>query len=110
MIKQILAILLLSILVITTMPYAQHALQFIVSAHDWVAGLLTQVFSGGMAGNLIRKLIALLTIPVGISFIPVCVYWLAKRTWFPYFMELIWIIWLVQTAAIIITYKVVVPA
>lgn len=105
MIKQVIAIIVLSVLVILTMPYAQQGLQWVLSAHDWVSDLLTQVFSGGETGNLIRKLLALLVMPIGIALIPTIIYWFAKRSWFPYFMGIVWVIWLAQTAAIVILYK-----
>ncbi len=105
MLKQMIAIVVLSILVIVGAPYAQSALEFIVTAHNWVADMLKEVFSGGEIGNLIRQLIALLAIPLAASLIPVIVLWLAKRTWFTYFMEVVWIIWLVQTSAVIIATK-----
>jgi hypothetical protein len=41
--KNIIAIIFLSFLVITSMAYAQHALEFLVATHDWVAEVLTQV-------------------------------------------------------------------
>ncbi len=106
MLKQSLAIILLSIVVILTMSHVQQLLQMILSAHNWVAHLLTEVFSGGNTGNLIRNLIALLAIPVFLGTIPAFIYWLAKRSWFPYFMEMVWVIWLIQTAALVILYKV----
>jgi hypothetical protein len=105
MIKHSIAIIALSILVVLTMPYAQPALQYIVTAQNWVSETLTAVFSGGEVGNLIRNVIALLVIPVAIGLIPAFIYWLVKRSWFPYFMEVVWFIWLVQTAALVIQYK-----
>jgi hypothetical protein len=105
MIKQIIAIIALSILTILTMLYAQEALQAIVSAHNWVSDTLTSVFSGGSAGNLIRQLLALLAIPLLIALIPAIIFWIVKRSWFPYFMHIVWVIWLVQTAALVILYK-----
>ncbi|MEO8401294.1 MAG: hypothetical protein ABI597_05775 [Gammaproteobacteria bacterium] len=105
MLKQITAIIILSIVIILGMAYAQQGLQFIVTSHDWISEQLKQVFSVGMAGNLIRELIALLVMPVVVGLVPSLIYWLIKRHWFPYFMELIWIIWLVQTSALVMTYK-----
>lgn len=107
MFKHSIAIIILSITVILTMANAQHLLQMILSAHLWVANTLTEVFSGGSTGNLVRQLLALLAIPILAGFIPVFLYWLARRRWFPYFMQIVWITWLVQTAALIIEYKVI---
>ena len=105
MFKQVLAIILFSIGVILAMPYAQQGLQYILDAQSWIAQTLTDVFSGGQAGNLIRNLIALLVMPVLVGLIPVIIYWFAKRKWFPYFMQFVWVVWLVQTAALVIMYK-----
>lgn len=106
MIKQIIALVVLSIIVVVSMAYTQHVLEWILSAHNWVAETLTQVFSGGQAGDITRKLLALLCIPIVIGAIPVVIYWLAKRSWFPYFMHVVWVTWLAQTAALVIQYKV----
>ncbi len=105
MLKHIIAILLLSILIVLTMPYAQIGLQAMVSLHDMIAEALTLVFSGGQAGNITRKLIALLSVPLLAGLIPACIYYLVKRSWFPYFIEFVWVTWLVQTAAIVILYQ-----
>lgn len=107
MLKQIVAIIALSIAIILSMTYAQLALQFLVDAHSWVSQVLTEVFSGGQAGNLARGLIALLTIPVLIGAIPAVLYWFVRRHWFPYFMEIVWIVWLLQAGALIVLFKVV---
>lgn len=95
------AILLLSLIVVISMTYAQHGLMLLVGCYDWVADNLTQVFSGGAAGNIIRQLIALLIIPFAIALVPVIFFWFAKRRWFPYFMEFVWVTWLIQTTALI---------
>lgn len=107
MLKQIIAILLLSVGVILAMPYAQQGLQALVNAHDWIADVLTQVFTGGEAGNLTRNLIALLAVPLLVGFIPAIIHWILKRSWFPYFMQVVGIIWLVQTSALVILYSAV---
>ncbi len=100
MIKQIIAVIILSIGLVLSLPYFQHAVQLLISAHDWVAQILTNVFSGGKAGNLARELIALLVLPVVVSAIPTMIYWIIKRHWFPYFMEIVWVVWLVQAGAL----------
>ncbi len=105
MIRQIIALLLLSLAIIYSMTYSQQLLQWIVLAQNWISDLLTQVFSGGPAGDLIRKLLALLVIPIAISLIPALIYFLVKRHWFPYFMHIVWTIWLIQITALIALYK-----
>lgn len=105
MLKQVIAIIVLSILVIMGTVYAQQLLQGILQAHEWIAQSLTQIFSGGEAGNLTRQLIALLSLPVLVGLVPAGAYWVLRRSAFPYFMEFVWAVWLVQTAAIVVMYK-----
>ena|SRR5579872_2164065 len=102
MIKHLVGIILLSVIVILAMPQAKIVLQALLSAHHWVDQLLRDVFSGGHAGNLIRQLIALLAIPVLIGFLPAIIYWLVKHSWLPCFMEIVWVVWLIQTAVLVI--------
>ncbi len=106
MLKHVVVIVSLSIVVILGMAYAQTGLEYVISAHDWLSNLLKDVFSTGHIGNLIRELLALLVIPLAIGLLPVIAYWLAKRSWFPYFMEVVWVVWLLQAAALIVLYKV----
>jgi hypothetical protein len=96
----------LSIVIILFMSNTQAVIGWILSAHAWVADVLTQVFSGGSAGDLTRQLLALITIPIALALIPVGIYWLLRRSMFPYFMQVIWVTWLIQTAALVIQFKV----
>ena len=106
MLKQVIALIGLSIAVVLTMSYVQHGLQWLINAHDWISQILMEVFSGGQAGNLARGLIALLSIPILVGLLPAVVYWIIKRHWFPYFIEIVWVVWLIQVGALIIMYKV----
>src|SRR5437762_5519427 len=105
MLKQIIAIIALSVAIVLSMTYAQQVVQWLIQAHDWIAQLLTEVFSTGNAGNLARGLIALLSIPLLVGLIPAIVYWIVRRHWFPYFMQIVWVVWLIQAGALIVMYK-----
>jgi hypothetical protein len=105
MIKQVIALIAVSVAIILSMSYAQQGVQFLLNAHDWIAQILTEVFSGGNAGNLARGLIALLSVPVFVALIPTVFYWILKRHWFPYFMEIVWVVWLVQAGALVVMYS-----
>lgn len=104
MLKHIVVILVLSLAVIFFMPYAQMGLNHLVDAHTWVADHLKDVFAGGEAGNIIRQLIALFAVPVLVALVPVILFWLAKRSWFPWTMEVIWVVWLLQASAVVLLY------
>ena len=103
MLKQFLIIIALSAVIVLSMSYAREALQWLIHAHAWVAQLLTQIFSEGQAGHLARGLIALLAIPLLAGLIPAFFYWLLKKNWFPYFMEIVWIVWLIQAGALLVS-------
>lgn len=105
MLKHIIILILLSLLIVLFMPYAQDGLQAIITAHDWISDMLLQVFSGGQAGNITRQLIALLAIPIIAGLIPVIIFWMVKRRWLPCFMTIVWVMWLLQTSALVILYK-----
>ena len=105
MLKQSLALIGLSVVIILFMSYAHVVIQFLVNAHDWISQVLTDVFSGGHAGNLARGFIALLSLPILIGLIPAMIYWMLRRHWFPYFMEIVWVVWLVQAGALIMMYQ-----
>lgn len=105
MFKQIIAIVTLSIVFIFAMTYAQQGLQILLNIHDWVSSQLADVFSGGERGSMARELISLLAAPLLVSLVPAVIYWIIKRSWFPYFMEMVWVIWLIQTSALIVLFK-----
>jgi hypothetical protein len=106
MLKQLAILVALSIAIVLSMSYAQQGVQWLVDAHSWISQLLTDVFTPGQAGSLARGLIALLTIPLIVGLVPALTYWLVRRNWFPYFMEIVWVVWLIQAGALVILYKV----
>ena len=106
MYKQILSLVLiiaLSAVVVVFMPQTKQVLEFLLSMHTHVSSMLTEVFSGGNAGNIARGLVALLAVPVIIGLVPSLIYFLVRKKWCPYFMEIVWIIWLVQVGALVMS-------
>jgi len=101
MLKQVIAIISISLGVILASSYAQEAVQLLLRGHEWISQLLTEVFSSGSAGDLTRQLIAVLAVPLLIGIIMAVLYWVLRRSWFPYFMPMVWLVWLVQTTAIV---------
>ncbi|HLB42794.1 MAG TPA: hypothetical protein VJN02_08115 [Gammaproteobacteria bacterium] len=107
MLKHSIVLIALSILIIFFTTYAQQGMQWLLTAHDWVSNALTNVFSGGQAGNMVRELLVLLCIPVAVGLLPAVIYWVVRRHWFPYFMEVVWIVWLIQVGALLTMSKTV---
>lgn len=106
MLKNIIVLVLLSLGVIFGIKHIQPIILLLVSSRDWISQLLLQVFSGGDIGSAIRNLISLLVVPLFIALIPALVYWLSKRRFFPYFLHVVWTVWLVQCTAIIVLHHV----
>ena len=103
MFKHIILILALSVAIVMATPYAQQIIQWLLLAHSWINNMLTNIFTGGEAGNIVRELIALLSMPILIGLIPAILYWMVRRHWFPWFMEIVWIVWLLQAGALLST-------
>jgi hypothetical protein len=104
MLKHIIAIILLTLLVILATPQVHAVVAALVAGHDWIAETLKSVFAGGTAGKILKELIASLAIPLIVGLIPAGIYWLVKRSWFPYYMTCVWVVWLIQTSALLIRY------
>jgi hypothetical protein len=103
MLKQMIALIGLSAGIVLSMSYAQQGVQLLMNAHSYVTQLLMQLFSEGQAGNLARGLLALISIPFLIALVPTLIYWMLRRSFFPYFMEIVWAVWLVQVGALVIS-------
>ncbi len=100
MLKQIIVFILLCLIAIFIMTHIKTGLHALVAAYNWVDHTLAALFSGGTIGHVIRKLIALAGIPILVGLIPAFIYWLIKRSGFPYFMEVVWVTWLLLVAAL----------
>lgn len=105
MFKHLVAIVALSLAIVMFMTHAQQVIDNLLAAHDWVAKALSAVFSNEKPGDTAKNLIALLAIPFVIGLIPSIFYWLLRKSWFPYFMNIVWIVWLVQVGALIMVLK-----
>lgn len=105
MLKNLIAIILLSILILLAASYAQQGINLLVSLHQWIIGLMSNIFTGSEAGTLAKKLIALLAIPFITALIPVILYWAMKRKGFSFFMPIVWVVWLIQTTALVVLVK-----
>lgn len=104
MLKNIITLLAITLIVIFGAHNLRPFIMALLTVHDWISQALMQVFSGGPVGNIIRQLIALISMPLFIGLIPALPYWLAKRRLFPYFIHTVWGVWLIQISVIIILY------
>ena len=108
MLLNLIVLFLLNLFVIFGLRHLQPLILFLVTAHDWVSQLLLPLFPGSEIGLEGRHLFSLLVLPFVFATFPALIYWLAKRRFFPYFMHVLWVTWLVQTTAIVVLSPVVV--
>lgn len=95
MLRQSLIYLLLSILVVVFAKFAHMLIVYIDMLYAYINVKLTPIFSHGGLGVTIRKVLLLVFIPIIIAAIPALIYRLIKGHEMPYFIELIWCLWLV---------------
>lgn len=95
MVKQVILIVLLSLVAIFFRSEISHLLNAVVYAHNAVAKLLHFIFSDDTVGKLIQNVIALLFLPFVAGLIVALIFWLVKRATMPHIMAVVWVLWLV---------------
>lgn len=95
MIKQIILIILLSVVAIFFHHQLSHVLNGLVYAHHYITKALQTIFSEGHTARLIQEIISLLILPFLGGLIVAIIFWMSKRSAMPYAMAVIWILWLV---------------
>lgn len=108
LLKNLVVLVILNLFIIFGLKHVQPLVLVLVSAHDWISQLILPFFPGSEVGLDTRHLLSLLIMPLFLAAIPALIYWLAKRRFFPYFMHVVWVFWLVQTTAIVVLSPVVV--
>lgn len=101
MLKQVIVILLLTVLSIMFKSQLSHALDAIVGFHNYLASTLHVIFSDDEVGRLIQDMIALLVIPLLCGLLVTLGFWFVKRAAMPHMMAVIWMVWLVLIVTMI---------
>lgn len=95
MIKQILLIVLLSLVVIFFRNQLTHVLDGLIYVHNYINKPLQLIFSQGHVGRLIQEMISLLMLPLLAGLVLFLIFWIVKRTSMPHVMVVVWVVWLV---------------
>lgn len=98
--KQLLAIILLSLVVLFANSTLNDALHHLIDFHQWISDALVTIFSSGKTGDIIKAVLALLLVPAVLAGVPALVYWGMKRTLMPYLWPIIWTAWIIQAVAV----------
>lgn len=95
MFKHFLMMIAASIAAIFLKDQLVQVLGLLITAHNQIAMQLTTIFAGDAAGQVIRGVIALITIPVALGSILVFGWWLARKTMMPYLFHIVWVVWII---------------
>ncbi len=95
MIKQLLYLIVLSIVVVFFKTQFHSVINFAVYLHEHLISVLNKVFSDDKTGQLIQAMLALILIPCAVGLVVSGIYWAIKRSSMPRTMQIIWITWLV---------------
>ena len=95
MIKQSTVYFILSLLIVLFSSYIQRFFIYMDLLYVYLNQRLQPLFGSGFMGEAFRDMVTLVIIPFAMAAIPALVYWVFKRKKMPYFIELIWLFWLI---------------
>ncbi len=95
MIKQSSVYLILSVLIVLFSNYIKIFFVYMNLLYAYINTWLQPLFGSGLMGEAFRDMVTLVLIPFALAAIPALIYWVIKRKRMPYFLELIWLFWLV---------------
>lgn len=101
MLKQVIYLIIASIIVILAMTYLKPVLTYVLQGYDWSVHELKQVFSNGLIGKTLTKGLPLMAIPVVLAGLVSAIYWMFKKSQFAHFDAVLWAIWIVLSTLII---------
>lgn len=101
MIKQLILLVIASVLAVMFQSQIVHALNILVSAHNREAQSLAGVFSGDHTGRMIQGVIAVVLLPVGVGAVLSGGYYLIKKEMMPHTLTLVWVLWTVLITTLI---------
>lgn len=95
MAKQVILIVLISVVAILFQTELSHLLDILVMIHNFIGRQLHVIFSDDTVGSMIQNLISLLILPCLGGAVVASVFWLVKRVAMPHIMGVVWVMWLV---------------
>lgn len=95
MFKQTIFYLALSIVVVIFSRYFALGIIQIDQVYTWLNLKLSTVFSHSLVGLTVQQIIVLMMLPIVIAGVPALTYKLVKGGTMPYFLNVVWLVWLV---------------
>jgi hypothetical protein len=101
MFKQIIYLIIASVLAVLLMPYLNKIFVYILQADNWVHLGLAKVFTGNAIGTFLTSLLGIFLIPLALALIIAGTVWVFKRTQFVYTMHVAWVSWIVLVTLLV---------
>jgi hypothetical protein len=101
MTKQIILLIIASVLAVMFQGQIVHALNLLVTAHNKEASSLAGIFSGDHMGRMIQGVIAVVLLPVGVGAVLSGGYYLIKKQMMPHTLTVIWVLWTILLTTLI---------
>lgn len=102
MIKQIVILIVLTIIIILTRHYFAIALNSLWQLQNMILTHLNSVFSTGQVGTFLKSLIAFLAVPFIVGIVVGSIYALMKKQQLGKLMHVIWAVWLIMATLLIV--------
>ncbi len=102
--KQIIVLILLSVLVILAKSFVGSFLHHLAGLHDSVLNGFSVIFAGGELAQDIQRILAVLTIPLVAGALISVAGWLMKHDVNDYVVVVIWVLWLLLIATMTTSY------
>lgn len=95
MVKQTIFYLALSIIVVVFAHYFAVGILQVDHLHTWLNLKASTVFSHSIIGLTVQQVIVLMALPLVIAGVPALTYKLVKGGSMPYFLNVVWLVWLI---------------
>ena len=93
--KQIVLLLLLSLIATFSLHILDDMLKVVVVLHDHLASMLQMIFAGSEIGHLVQAILSMVLIPIGVGLLAFSGYYLVKKKPLTLTMDIVWAVWLV---------------
>lgn len=101
MIKQLILLIIASVVAIMFQSQIVHGLNMLVMAHNKEAASLAGIFSGDHTGRMIQGVIAVVLLPVAVGGVLSGGYWLVKKQMMPHTLTVVWVLWTILLTTLI---------
>mgnify|MGYP004001754247 CR=1 FL=1 len=102
MIKQLIYLLIASLIIVLFASFFNHLLTWLQQLHHLLQNTLTQVFANSQLGQTITGLLSLFLVPLVIMLVVSGVYLVFKKKPLPQQDGLLWAVWLVLATTLVL--------